>query len=220
MEHNMKPYIPLLLFTIFIFPCFPQENSIPDRAEYKQVLEGFDSGKSISGDWIFTGKAIAQNNSLLPHAKYSIQLEQKNSNYLYSCTAQATGIGRIGYGLHLFAGNSGPGDLYGFGNSLLFWVTRDNGHYGNPGTYVQLYRSYSDANMIEIGSVLVAEQITDELKIEAYVNIDLGIISVSVNGDLKLFAPVRNFNFDGKSITLRTLNGPVIFTDLEVMEKK
>jgi len=215
----MRFWIPFL-FAFVLYPCFSQDNGIPDRGDYRQVLEGFAMGTPVSGEWTLAGGNLTQENTLLPHAKYLLAIAQKKTNYLYSFSAIATGGGRLGYGLHFFASGHSGEDLYGFGSSFLVWVTRDVEHYRNGGTYVQLYRSFDDRRMIEAGSVLVQDSIAEVLSMEVYVNADVGIISVSINGDLKLFLPVKDFNFEGTGVALRTLGGPVVFRSLEVLEKK
>ncbi|MBN1523749.1 MAG: hypothetical protein JW904_04655 [Spirochaetales bacterium] len=216
----MKKTATLLLLTFCLSMGFSQETNQINPAEYTAILQDFSSGKPVEGNWILDSSMLSQTNTSVPCAKYILPLQQNNVNHLLQFTA-TSGIaaGKIGYGMHFLASEIRDPAGYGYGQSFLVWITRDEAHYQNSSTYVQLYRSFSDYRMVEIGSVAIAESINDELVCEVYVNTIHKIIFISINGDLKLFIPVKDFDFTGNSIAFRTMGGPVSFTKCVISKK-
>jgi hypothetical protein len=92
------------------------------------------------------------------------------------------------------------------------WLTRDKGYYKSDSTYVQLYRSYDDVTMVQIGSVAIPESISSELDTEVIYDRTKRTISVFVNGKKRLEQVVEDPIWSGDSVALRTLGAGVTFT--------
>ncbi len=183
----------------------------------RTVLSGFSGGKGLFGNWAVSYSYAKQKNKSLKFAKYSIPLYQSEDLTYYSFTANTQASqGWVGYGLHFFASGEQTGKGYGFGRSYLVWLTRDPTHYQAKNTYLQLYESFNDIKMVQLASVTIPQSITSTLTTEVLYNRETGEITLFVNGQKELSLIVESPIYSGNKIALRTLGGPVEFTDLEV----
>jgi len=161
-----------------VVPAVPATPAKPGR----EIFAGSAGAVSRFGDWKLSESSATQQDTSLLFAKASIPLRQDASEILYEFAATGKGPGWIGYGLHLSASGDATGQGYGFGNSLLVWLTRDSSYYKTGTTYVQLYRSYDDLRMIQIASVGIADSISSELRTSVLYNQMGGTVVVAVNG--------------------------------------
>ena len=180
------------------------------------VFSGFENGKILMGNWETSFGAVKQVDSSQLYAKYAIPVNQNQSETLFSFTAKAADLPRIGYGLHFFASGERTGRGYGFGNSFLLWLTRDKTYYKSNKTYLQLYRSSNDVSMTQVASIRIKEDINSMLNTQILYNRDKGRIMVYINGEKKLDYKVQSPLWSGDKIVLRTLHAPVEFTNLYV----
>ena len=191
----------------------------PDlKKDFVLISSGFSKGASRIGTWQIENDSLIQRDSSALYAIYSIPLAQEKNSYLLSFSMKAQGSGWIGGGLHIFSKSSSLQKSYGHGASFLIWLTRDSSFYRNNSTYLQLYQSYDDVTMIQLASISIAEDISTDLAIDVFYNRDLEILSVSINGDLKLFFPIKNFTTEGTEVAFRALGGPVVFGKFEVYQ--
>ena len=189
----------------------PAAEMLPTRT----VLSGFGQGKAILGNWKTSAGSASQSDASQKYAKYEIPLNQ-NANMLFGFTAKASSTAWVGYGLHFFASGSKAAGGYGFGDSFLVWLTRDPASYQSSKTYLQIYRSFSDIRMVQIASVSIPEAIDSALKVEVFYNKSANKLVAYVNGKKKLEYETDVPLMNGNSLVLRTLGGPVEFSDLTV----
>ena len=178
-------------------------------------LSGFTGGRSLHGDWAVTSAGAVQSDADEYFAKFMLPLNQTSTQTLYSIEAAADGDDFAGYGLHFYVSNAISGNGYGYGSSYLVWLTRDPGYYGTDATYVQMYRSYNGAKMIQLASVAVTDKIGTKTTTDVLYDRTNGTIKMSVSGqeyiNLKVTSPLRS----GDRIALRAL-GEVTFSDVTV----
>jgi hypothetical protein len=185
----------------------PVEPQKPSRL----VQSGIAGGSPLLGSWKLQADALSQQSPSARFAKYAQALPQTDVETLFELTAQAKAGGWVGYGLHFYASGEKTGEGYGFGNSLLVWLTSDQGYYKTDATYVQLYRSYDDFTMIQLASVGIPEAIGTELTTEVLYNPSARTIAVSVNGLQRLEYQLDDAILYGDKAALRCLGGPVDF---------
>jgi hypothetical protein len=184
----------------------------------RTLLSGFTRGSGVHGNWSASGRNLTQSNSSDLLAKYAIPVNQRSNRLLYSFTAQAASSGTafVGYGLHFMASGDRAANSYGYGNSYLVWVTRDPSYHRNNDTYVQIYRSFDDVNMLQVASVSTGESVTRSNDVEVLYDKSSGVISVSINGTTYATYRAPNAIRAGGKTAFRTLGGPVTFSDYEV----
>lgn len=178
-------------------------------------FSGFGGGESLLGTWT-AGSRLSQTDAGSLFAKYAIPGMQGANRTLYTFDATTSADGRVGYGLHFYASDDVTGRGYGFGNSYLVWLTRDEAYYQNDNTYVQVYRSYNDVRMLQIASVAIDADITDTNEVQALYDRLTDTITVWVNGDEALSIPVAGDVNSGDKVAFRTLGGPVTFSNAAV----
>lgn len=180
------------------------------------VVSGFSSGSGVSGSWSQSGSTLQQTDAGQLFAKYAIPANQSGNELLYSFTANATGNGWRGFGLHFLASGSTAADGWGYGQSYLVWVTRDPVHLQTNATFVQLYKSSNDHHMVQIASKEIANSINNPMKVSVYVNKSDSSIDVMVNGNLAFSYVDPNFIPSGNTVALRAL-GTDTFSSLRVL---
>lgn len=178
-----------------------------------------DTALPLYGSWGLGTGALAQSDSSLKFAKFPVTLPQNQGEILYSFTAKAKVGDWTGYGLHFLGTGSTVSNAYGFGNSYLVWITHDVNYYKNKTTYVQFYRSYDDATMIQLASVNIPESMGDALTTEVIYNPAAKTVNISVNGVSRLVYAVDSALAKGDLVAFRTLGGPVEFTDFAIKTK-
>jgi hypothetical protein len=182
------------------------------------LLNGFSKGSGVSGSWSVSGGNLMQNDAESKFAKFAVPVSQTRSELLYVLEGRSTNSGWQGYGLHFLASDSKQGAGWGYGTSYLVWITRDQDHFRNEKTYVQLYRSMSDSEMIEIASSVADFSISGTNEVEVYVDKNSGNIVVSSDGERLFSYSDDNFISSGSMIAVRAL-GSARITDLMVKGK-
>jgi hypothetical protein len=180
------------------------------------VQSGFTGGRSLAGNWTVEAGGATQSDPNQYFAKFMIPLTQSSELSTFSFDATVKGDGFAGYGLHFYASNEARGNGYGLGDSYLVWLTRDPDYYGTDTTYLQLYRSYDDVKMIQLVSVAIPTSMTDSNTVEVQYARRTGLITVSINGMTYPSFIVDRPIMSGNKIALRSLGGPVTFSDLTV----
>jgi len=196
------------------------EKAAPEKVEElpsRTVFSGFYGGNALTGKWTASSSSARQTDAKQLYAKYTLPVNQSQTETLYSFNAKLSGKGWIGYGLHFFASGDRQGDKYGFGQSFLVWLTRDPFYYRNNRTYLQIYRSYDDITMIEVASVSIAESILSSLAVDVYYDKSSNLIAAYVNGSKKLeFKEVDPALRSGNKVAFRTLGGEVEFSGFTI----
>ncbi len=168
------------------------------------------------GNWRIGESEVTQVDSSQYFAKLVLPIEQTSQPTLFSFYARSKGEGWVGLGLHFFATEGDGGRGYGYGDSLLFWLTRDPEYYGTGDTHAQLYRSNDEVNMEMVLDAIIEEPIHDYLKVDIlYEPID-EYFSVYINGEEKLKYKTWFDIESGIKIAFRTLKGGASFKDLVV----
>ena len=180
------------------------------------VMTGFGSGASLFGNWEHEGDLLTQKDTTYYFAKYGVPFERDYSEVVFEFSTRALRDTWLGCGIHVLAGSERTARGYGFGKSFLIWVTSDLKYYKTADTFLQIYQSSDDINMIQLKSVRIPESIYDSVKIRIYYSRTENKFIVSVNGrkrlDYLLETPVPL----GNKIVFRTLGGPVEFQDFTV----
>ena len=182
------------------------------------VASGVARGTSLAGNWSASAGSVTQSNSSLYFAKYAIPLNQSAARTLYTFTgkAAANSTDFVGYGLHFFVSGDRTGNGWGLGNSYLVWLTRDSRYYRSEDTYIQLYRSSSDIQMVQVASVSASIDIKAANDVEVIYDKANSSIYVSVNGIRYLVYDAPGALRSGNKVAFRTLGGPVTFSNFSV----
>ena len=200
-----------------------------------RLVNGFGAGNGLPGEGTWTtsggGALVRQTDMEASHAKFAIaNVAQPAATTLYGVTAHVNGGERIGYGLHFLASETpASGNTWNYGRSYLVWVTYEPGFFGSDETQVQLYESLDDNELVWRNSRNVAKSMTDRLTVEALYDpgdcpemMDghtcYGAIAVLLDGDEQFKVAVSSeiAMRTADTVALRTLGGPVEFTDLYV----
>jgi cell division protein FtsB len=184
------------------------------------VLQGYTAGKALSGTWKTSETGITQTDTKQYFAKYSIPLTQDYDEVLYGFTAKGSDTKKLGLGLHILVSDSIVGNGYGLGDSYLVWITKDSKYhkYVSDAIYVQLYKSYDDIKMLELASAGVPESILTTIKVE--VKYTVTNLSVYVDDTLRFSYDIPDAEKKtGTELALRTMGGPIEFSDVYVRTK-
>ena len=180
-------------------------------------LSGFAAGTAASGSWTTTAAQTAQTDADELYAKFVVPGQHGANETLVTLEARATGSGWRGYGVHFLASGSTRPWLYGYGRSYLVWVTRDPERYQTDATYVQLYRSSSDVDMVLVASKMVPESIGSNNRVQVHADRTTNELTVTMNGRHLFSFTDRGFLRSGTNVALRAL-GSITFTGLRVSE--
>ncbi|MEW5817613.1 MAG: hypothetical protein AB1798_19720 [Spirochaetota bacterium] len=182
----------------------------------KILLNSFEGAAAQIGTWAVKDGETRQLDSKQFFAKLILPITQIAKPTLFGFKARTTGQGWVGFGLHIFAERKDKKKGYGFGNSLLIWLTRDSKFYGTEDTHVQLYRSDSSISMGQVLDAIVKDPISDYLNLDILYDPPAEYISIYVNGIEKLKYKTW-FDLDsGAEIALRTLGPGAAFKELMV----
>ena len=200
-----------------------------------RLVNGFGAGNALpdEGSWTTSGggAVVRQTDVEASHAKFAVaNVAQPAATTLYGMTARVDGGDRVGYGLHFLASETpASGNTWNYGRSYLVWVTYEPGFFGSDETQVQLYESLDDNELVWRNSRNVSKSMNDGLTLEALYDpgdcpemMDghtcYGAISVLLDGDEQFKVAVSSeiAMRTADSIALRSLGGPVEFTDLYV----
>lgn len=204
----------------------PEENgkwvTLPsplDEKNYTKLLHsGISGGSTQLGEWTITGNTLYQNDGDQYFAKHVYPVVQSKTPTLFSFSGKSTEDGWVGLGLHIYAkDNIRKG--YGYGDSLLIWITRDEEFYGTGDTRLQLYRSDSEIHMQHVLDGIITEPITEYLDIDILYLPGEEYISLFINGVEKLRYKTW-FEIDsGLEVAFRTLGGGASFKDFSIRSK-
>ncbi len=183
--------------------------------EGDMLHSGWIGGTAALGSWSLDGRALHQQDGRQVFAKYVVPIQQNANHITYTFNGRGETSGRAGFGLHILASRSANSDLYGFGSSYLVWVTRNPASYGTEQTFVQVYRSRSDVDMVEVANVGISSFIGTDQNYAIHVDRPGGIITVSVNGEEVLQYTNSSPLAAGSVVAARAM-GEASFSDLAV----
>ena len=181
------------------------------------LVNGFAGGQALAdeGSWSASGGSVIQTDSAASHAKYTIPASQSGSEMLFGVTASASGSDKVGFGLHFLAsGTPASGNTWNYGRSYLIWVTQDP-FYDTDATHLQFYESREDNTLTWLASRSIAQSLTSPLTMEALYQ-DNGMVTLLVGGEEQLSINIGSTIGAGDRVALRTLGGPVEFTQVYV----
>jgi hypothetical protein len=190
----------------------------PSLAEIKRnlatvMLEGFGRSEPQLGNWKITDNEAFQLDGNQYFAKLVFEVEQYTRPTLFSFKVRALGDGWVGVGMHIFATNKEKLKGYGFGKSLLVWMTRDPAYYESNDTRLQLYRSDNNIDMEQVLDAVVVEPMSRYQQLDIYYEPNKQYITIYINGEAKL-AYRTWFDIDnGIEIALRSLGTGISFKD-------
>lgn len=170
------------------------------------VLEDFNAAIQALGSWAVESDRAVQKDPKQLFAKLVVPLHQGNSRMRYSFTAQSTGNGWTGLGIHIYRGPAGTHRGYGAGKSILIWVTSDPKHYDRDDNRLEVYRSMDDVNMYRLNSIVIPESIYDANNYAVEMDTKSGTVTVLVNGTERLTTSGFSDFSEGEFIVLRSLD--------------
>jgi len=172
------------------------------------------------GNWAPAANGIAQNDNSLLWAKYPLPVPQTANEITYRVSVKSLlAEGWIGGGVHILASGDTKADGWGYGQSGLVWLTRDPKVYGDTKTHLQFYSSTSANDMSLVTNVIVAASLNEENVLEIVVNRSAGTVTASFGGEKKLLVTSPTGLPTGDRVALRTLGGPIVFTNPSVEAK-
>ena len=190
---------------------------IDDFNYTKTLLEGFSQSVPQLGYWNVIGNTATQTDEDQYFAKLVLPIKQQTKPTLFTFQTRSRGFGWVGTGMHIFATDDHALKGYGYGNSLLVWLTRDPDYYGSADTRLQLYRSDDAVQMEMVLDAIIEEPMTEYLDVAILYEPEAEYITISVNGIEKLRYKTW-FGIDtGLEIALRSLGGYADFKNLKVM---
>ena len=182
------------------------------------LVNGFAGGRPLpnEGAWSESGGSVVQTDSGASHAKYTIPASQSGSELLFGVTASAgEGSHKVGFGLHLLASDTPEsGNTWNYGRSYLIWATRDP-FYDTDATHLQFYESRDNNTLTWLASRRINQSLSAPLTLEALYQ-NNGIVTLLVGGEEQLSLNIGTEISAGDSIALRSLGGPVEFTQVYV----
>ncbi len=185
--------------------------------EGSYLVNGFAGGRALAGEgsWSESGATVTQTDAGASHAKYTIPADQSASEMLFGVTASAAGSDKVGFGLHLLASDTPEtGNTWNYGRSYLIWATRDP-FYDTDDTHLQFYESSDDNKLTWLASRRIDQPLTSPLTLEALYHSN-GVMTLLVSGEEQLSLDTGSTITEGDHIALRSLGGPVEFTQVYV----
>ena len=181
------------------------------------VVNGFAGGQALAneGSWTSQGGSVIQTDTAATHAKFSIPAEQSDSELLFGFSANAEGGQKVGFGLHILASATPQsGNTWNYGTSYLLWVTQDP-FYDSEDLHLQFYESADGNTLSWLASSRIPHGLSSMINVEALYR-DTGLTTLLVNGEEQLTVNVGTGVTGGDMVALRTLGGPVEFTQVYV----
>ena len=181
------------------------------------VVNGFAGGQALvnEGSWTAQAGSVIQTDTAATHAKYSIPADQSASELLFGFSANAEGGQKVGFGLHILASATPQsGNTWNYGKSYLLWVTQDP-FYDSEDLHLQFYESADDNTLMWLASSRIPHGLSSMINVEALYR-DTGMTTLLVNGEEQLTVNIGTGVSGGDRIALRTLGGPVEFTQVYV----
>lgn len=190
---------------------------IDDFNYTRTLVQGFSQSIPQLGYWDIIGDTATQTDEDQYFAKLVLPIAQQSKPTLFTFKTRSRGYGWVGTGMHIFATDKQKLRGYGFGNSLLIWLTRDPEYYGTTDTRLQLYKSDDAVQMEMVLDAIIEEPMYEYLDIAILYEPVEEYITISVNGIEKLRYKTWFGIETGLEIALRSLGGYADFTDLKVM---
>ena len=181
------------------------------------LVNGFAGGKALpnEGAWSESGGSVVQTDTGASHAKFMIPVAQSGSEMLFGVTASAGDGDKVGFGLHLLASDTPKSaNTWNYGRSYLIWAIRDP-FYDTNATFLQFYKSSDNNTLTWLASRLINQSLSAPLTLEALYQSN-GIVTLLVGGEEQLSLNVGTAISAGNRIALRSLGGPVEFTQVYV----
>ena len=181
------------------------------------LVNGFAGGQALSGEgsWASQGGSVIQTDADATHAKFSIPADQSGDALLFGFSANAEGGSKVGFGMHILASSTPTSaNTWNYGKSYLLWVTQDP-FYDSEDLHLQLYESADDNTLMWLASSKIPQGLSSLINVEALYR-DTGMTTLLVNGEEQLTVNVGTGIRGGDTIALRTLHGPVEFTQVYV----
>ena len=181
------------------------------------VVNGFGGGQALAGEgsWTTRSGSVVQTDADASHAKYAIPADQSASELLFGFSANAEGGRKVGFGLHILASATpSSGNTWNYGKSYLLWVTQDP-FYDSEDLHLQFYESADDNTLMWLASSRIAHSLSSMINVEALYR-DTGMTTLLVNGEEHLTVNIGTAVTGGEAVALRTLGGPVEFTQVYV----
>ena len=198
----------------------PQVPNTGMQMPQQSLFSGIPEGKALLGSWKVSGNSIRQTDKNQKFAKYAIPLPSIDNigrNVLLQFTAKAENSGEwVGFGVHFAADGKYSASGYGLGQSYLVWVTSDPGFYKTESTYIQLYRSFNDVQMIQLSSTRIPESVTKSVQVGLLYKPATRSVELYVNGTKRSEFTLDSSIDPGNQLVLRTLGGPVSFENFSV----
>lgn len=175
------------------------------------LFDTFRQAAPQIGTWKLTPRTAIQTDEDQYFAKLVVEIAQYSKPTLFSFQAKAGDEGWVGLGVHIFATNRVKKTGYGYGNSLLVWLTRDQEYYDSEDTRLQLYRSDNDVQMEMVLDAIIEEPISRYQSVDIYYEPVKEYITIFINSEEKLMYKTW-FDIDsGLEIAFRSLGGGVHF---------
>ena len=182
------------------------------------VVNGFAGGQPLAneGAWSESGGSVVQTDSGASHAKFTIPASQSGSEMLFGVTASAgDGSDKVGFGLHLLASDTpDSGNTWNYGRSYLIWATRDP-FYDTDATHLQFYESRDNNTLTWLASRSIDQSLSSPLTLEVLYQSN-GMVTLLVGGEEQLSLNIGSAISAGDRVALRSLGGPVQFTQVYV----
>ena len=181
------------------------------------IVNGFDGGQALAneGSWEVQGGSVVQTDADATHAKFSISADQSDPELLFGFSANTEGGSKVGFGLHILASSTPQsGNTWNYGTSYLLWVTQDP-FYDSEDLHLQFYESTDDNTLFWVASSRIPHGLNSMINVEALYR-DTGRTTLLVNGEEQLTVNIGTHVSGGDRIALRTLHGPVEFTQVYV----
>ena len=181
------------------------------------IVNGFDGGQALAneGSWEVQGGSVVQTDADATHAKFSISADQSAPELLFGFSANTEGGSKVGFGLHILASSTPQsGNTWNYGTSYLLWVTQDP-FYDSEDLHLQFYESTDDNTLFWVASSRIPHGLNSMINVEALYR-DTGRTTLLVNGEEQLTVNIGTHVSRGDRIALRTLHGPVEFTQVYV----
>ncbi len=191
------------------------EEDLMSMSFQRTLASGFQSARTLTGDWSRSSGNLEQSDKSQRFAKYVVSQRQSPDVLRYSFSIRAISSGWRGAGLHFLASDVDKATGYGFGESYLVWITRDEKAMQTDKTYIQLYKSMNDVKMIEVKNTITDLNIARGIEIEVYVDKDKNKITVAANGEEMFTFHDDDFYSYGNVIAFRSL-GRARFEDFSL----
>ncbi|MEX2444597.1 MAG: hypothetical protein WD492_13400 [Alkalispirochaeta sp.] len=177
------------------------------------------AGIPVSGSWRAADTDnVSQIDPDARFAKLILPYRQDSRPRLYRVVTRAPGEGWAGVGLHLSVSDVELPAGYGYGRSILVWLTRDVQAYGQETTFLEVYISYDDFTMNRVAQSALDSDLSVTSALEVLMDPGAGILTVAIDGVEQFRYRLNLPQGAGLEVALRAL-GEGEFSDLEVRRR-